>query len=84
MALKSKIKQLEDIVTQDNETQLQSDAASEKPSVRAAPVATQADLEEPSEDQIQELDLVPVGSIEEVSKKELREAREYHSATFDK
>ena len=47
-------------------------------------MATQADLEEPSEDQIQELDMVPVGSIEEVSKKELREAREFHSATFEK
>ena len=85
MALKSKIKQLEDIVTQDSESQLQlqSEQTSEKPIIKPAPVATQADLEEPDEDQIQELDMIPVGSIEEVSKKEIQQAREFHSATHD-
>ena len=85
MALKSKIKQLEDIVTQDSESQLQlqSEQTSEKPIIKPAQVATQADLEEPDEDQIQELDMIPVGSIEEVSKKEIRQAREFHSATLD-
>ena len=83
MALKSKIKQLEDIVTHDSESQLQSDLASEKPPAKPALIATQADLEEPEEDQIQELEMIPVGSIEEVSKKEIWQAREFHSAACD-
>ena len=75
MALKSKIKQLEDIVANDTESQLFTEKFSEKAPGTPAQVATQADLEEPEVEQIQELDMVHVGSIEEVAKQEFRESR---------
>ena len=79
MALKSKIKQLEDIVANDTESQLVTEKFSEKAPATPAQVATQADLEEPEVEQIQELDMVHVGSIEEVAKQEFREARRQNS-----
>ena len=79
MALKSKIKQLEDIVANDTESQLITEKFSEKAPTTPALVATQADLEEPDVEQIQELDMVHVGSIEEVAKQEIREARRQSS-----
>ena len=79
MALKSKIKQLEDIVANDTESQLITEKFSEKAPTTPALVATQADLEEPDVEQIQELDMVHVGSIEEVAKQEFREARRQNS-----
>ena len=79
MALKSKIKQLEDILANDTESQLVTEKFSEKAPATPAQVATQADLEEPEVEQIQELDMVHVGSIEEVAKQEFREARRQNS-----
>ena len=84
LALKSKIKQLEEIISQDQGGILDYNYINE--SCEGAPampepkvpsnVTTQADLEmEETGRELETMEMVPIGKIEEVAKKEFREAR---------
>ena len=83
MALKSKIKQLEDILAKEESEPINSettvDQTSEQvipnmvPAAEPAQITTQADIgeQETEESQIQEMELVPIGKIEDVARKEI-------------